>query len=249
MKRTLRGAVLIGLLGAAVGAAAAAPEEAFRAANQQARSGDLPRAITTYAELAEAGHRSASLYWNWSQAADARGATGEAIWALLRARELDPGDPATSRELERLRLVAGLEPAELAPEPLAALSRQARRFRLALLSLLLLAGSLVAHALARGDGSWRRLAMIAWSLGVAGVLLAAPAGLAGFASHTAVVAAPDVPLVDAASPSAETLAILREGEVVLVLEDSGGYLRIQDSSGARGWADAAHVRRVESPVT
>src|SRR5439155_1295639 len=49
-------------------------------------------------------------------------------------------------------------------------------------------------------------------------------------------------LFDAASPTAETVGALREGEVLPILETSGGYVRVEDSSGARGWALATDVR-------
>ena len=52
------------------------------------------------------------------------------------------------------------------------------------------------------------------------------------------------PLLDAASPTAEALGTLREGEVVPILETSGDYLRVEDSSGARGWALTRDVRRI-----
>ena len=45
------------------------------------------------------------------------------------------------------------------------------------------------------------------------------------------------------------MGTLREGEVVPVLEASGDYLRVEDSSGARGWALAADVRRLDGPAT
>ena len=81
---------------AAIAIAAASPafaaprDDRFREANDLVRSGDYPKAIAVYGELAASGQESASLYWNWAQAASARGAMGEALWALLRARELAP---------------------------------------------------------------------------------------------------------------------------------------------------------------
>ena len=52
------------------------------------------------------------------------------------------------------------------------------------------------------------------------------------------------PLLEAASPTAEPVGTLREGEVVPILQRSGGYVRIEDSSGARGWARAEQVRPI-----
>ena len=53
--------------------------------------------------------------------------------------------------------------------------------------------------------------------------------------------------MDAASPSAEAVGALREGEVVPVLQVSGDWLRVEDNAGARGWAHAADVRRLDAP--
>ena len=84
--------------------------------------------------------------------------------------------------------------------------------------------------------------MLAFGLG----LLAAAAPVAGsFARPTAVVVRRGAPLLDQASPTAETVGSLREGEVVPVLDASGAYVRIEDSSGARGWAVGSDVRRLD----
>jgi hypothetical protein len=146
----------VGLVGLAAVSGASSLEARFRAANELARAGDYPKAIAGFGEVAAAGGESASLYWNWAQAAAARGATGEALWALLRAREIDPGDRAVGREIDRLREALNLDPAETAPEPLAAVGRAVRRFHLDLLAAGLLAGSLLFHLLARLAGGLLR---------------------------------------------------------------------------------------------
>jgi len=225
-------------------ARAASPAETFRRANELARSGDYPKAIALYGELAAGGAESASLYWNWGQAAAARGATGEAFWALLRARELSPGDRAVSREIERLREAANLDPAELAPEPLAGLGRFVRRFRLDLMGLSLLAASAVVHVALRIRGARFSPATV-WTLLALGLVCAAAPLVATLARPTGVVVRWQAPLADAASPSAEAIGSLREGEVVPILEASGDYLRVEDSSGARGWALAEDVRPLD----
>jgi hypothetical protein len=241
--------VLAGLLAAFAHPARAAftapeAEARFRQGNELCRSGDYLKALATYRELAEGGASGPSLYWNWAQAAAARGSAGEALWALLRARELDPGDVAVGREIERVREAVNLDRAEIAPEPLAAAARFARRFRLDLVAAVLLGLSVLAHLVAR-------VAAARWSAFCAGVtfglgLLAAAAPLAGsFARPTAVVVRRGAPLLDQASPTAEAVGSLREGEVVPVLDASGDYLRIEDSSGARGWAMGTDVRRLD----
>jgi len=128
-----RGSLLLALFFAAASAGAGPADDRFRQANDLVRAGDYPRAVALYGELARSGSESATLYWNWAQAATARGAHGEALWALLRARELDPGDRAVVRDVERLRESLNLDPAEIAPEPLVVAGRFARRFRLDLL--------------------------------------------------------------------------------------------------------------------
>ena len=237
--------VFLALAGAAPLAAAPA-DERFRAANDLARAGDYPKATAAYAELARSGAESASLYWNWAQASAASGASGEALWALLRARELEPGDRAVSREVERLREALNLDRAEVAPEPLAAAARASRRFRLDLVAALFLALSVAAHALGRlrrrAGGAWRGAAA---SLAALGVLAAAPVAAGSLARPTAAVVRRGASLYDAASPTAAAAGSLREGEVVPVLEVSGDWLRVEDNAGARGWARASDVRRLD----
>jgi hypothetical protein len=245
-KAIRRGLALLAI--AAAGPALAAPAaDRFREANDLARAGDYPKAVALYGELAASGEESASLYWNWAQAATARGAQGEALWALLRARELDPGDRAVVRDVERLREALNLDPAEIAPEPLAAAGRFARRFRLDLVALSLLTLSIVAHGLARALRSLRLAVPLAWTTLVLGLLSAAVPIVASFARPTATVVRRGAPLLDAASPTAEPTGSLREGEVVPVLESSGEWLRIEDNAGARGWAHAGDARRLDTP--
>jgi tetratricopeptide (TPR) repeat protein len=231
------------------GAAGAAADGHFDEANDLARAGDYPKAIALYREIAASGQESASLYWNWAQAASALGERGEALWALLRARELDPGDRAVRRQIETLREALNLDPAEIAPEPLAAAARLARRLRLDVAGVVLLALSLAVHMLARlrpgsrwpGPTGWAAL-----SLG----LLAAAAPIAGvLARSTGTVVRRGAPLLDAASPTAEAIGTLREGEVVPILEPGGDWLRVEDASGARGWAHVADVRRLDVAPT
>jgi hypothetical protein len=233
------------LAGLAPAALAVDAGSRFREANALFRAGDFPKAIEGYREVADSGAESASLYWNWAQAALARGQRGEALWALLRGREVEPGDGALSREIERLREAANLDPAEIAPVPLAAVKRTSRRFHLDFLALLLLLGSVVLHALTRrGTGSGRISTAADVALGF-GLLLAAAPLVATFAAPTAAVVQPGAPLLDAASPTAASIGALREGEVVVVLAESDGYLRVEDSSGARGWATTDATRRLD----
>jgi hypothetical protein len=242
---TLAGPVLV--VATSVFAASVAPEQRFREAGELVRSGDVLKGIALYRELATSGVESASLYWNWAQAASTRGDVGEALWAALRARELDPGDRALPREIQRLREAANLDPAEIAPEPLAAFARAGRRFHLDWLALGLAGLSVVARVLARLLPGNRRLGPTAWAALALSALVGAAPVTASFGRPTAVVVSPSAALLDSASPSAKAIGSLRPGEVVPMIERSGVYLRIEDSSGARGWAHRDDVWGLDQP--
>lgn len=228
-------------------AAAPGPEERFREGTALLRSGDIPGGLTVFRELASSGHESANLYWNWAQGAAARGRAGEAMWALLRAREVGPRDDAAEREVERLRLALQLDHAELDPVPVAGLARVARTWHFQLVSAVLFAFALHVRIY-----FWRRAALrwpgVTSLIALLVALALAGAGFAGSSARpTAVVTAHDVALLDAASSTARTVATLREGEVVPVYDTAGEFLRVQDSSGARGWARTADVWWLDGP--
>ena len=244
-------AALVGALTAASGFGSVAsaevppgPDALFRQANDLARAGDYPRATSNYAEIAARGQDSASLYWNWAQASRARGASGEALWALLRALELEPGDAAVDRAIEEVRAELNLDRAELQPDPRAVAARLARRFGLGWMAALLAVASLAAHAAARFARSPRARTMALAAAALALVVALAPI-LGAFARPLAVVVRRGAPLLPSASPTAVAASTLREGEVVPILDRSGDYVRLEDSSGARGWALAEDVRPLE----
>ncbi|HNX49996.1 MAG TPA: SH3 domain-containing protein [Thermoanaerobaculaceae bacterium] len=220
------------------------PEQRFREATALMRGGDIPGALRIYRELASAGDASVNLYWNWAQAAAARGQAGEAVWALLRGRDTGAADAAMEREIERLREALHLDAAELDPVPTARLGRLIRRWHLASVAMLLVLASLGFHTAARRSSlAWLKPA--AWVMVVPGVGIAL-VGLAVTASRpTAVVTTRDARLLDAAAPGASVVATLREGEVVPVLDAAGEFLRIQDSSGARGWVRTTEAWRLD----
>jgi hypothetical protein len=208
----------------------------FRTAGDQLRGGDAVRAVAIYRELAASGVESASLYWNWAQAALARGEAGEALWAMLRAREIDPGDRALPREIQRLREAANLDPAEIAPEPLASLDRAGRRFHVGWLVVLLAALSLASHLAVRLLPAHRWPARAAWATLALALVLGAVPVAGSLARPTGVVVRRGAPLLDSASPTGHAIGSLRQAEVVPLIERSADYFRVEDSSGARGWA-------------
>ncbi len=237
--------VSLALLVALALAATGAPDARFREANRLVRGGDAVAAMAIYRELATGGLESASLYWNWAQAAAARGELGQALWALQRGREIEPWDTRLGEEIEQLREAASLDPAELAPEPLQGLARASRRFHLGLSSIVLMLLSLACHGIARHVRGAHWAAPAAWAAFTLAATLAVLPLAAGLARPTAVIVLPDAPLLDAASPTAEAIATLREGEVVPILTASGDYLQVEDSAGARGWAHRRDVWRLD----
>ncbi len=144
------------------------PEALFRRGNENAARSRWDDAIVDYSRLAGTGVRAPSLYWNWAQAASASGRKGEALWALLCARDLTPTDSSMIREAERLRSELGLDPSEVSQGLLGDLRLLARRFRFDGIAIAVLLLSLAAL-----QGKKPRTALSFWCL-LLGVVLAAP---------------------------------------------------------------------------
>lgn len=214
------------------------PEAAFRRGNESASRARWDDAIREYGGLAQSGVRAPSLYWNWAQAALAAGRRGEGLWALMCAAELSPGDAGMMREKERLRSELGLDRSEISLGFLGELRLSARRFRFDEIAI---AALLLSMVLAIGKRPRRALSLGAMAVGL---LLGASYVVGSWREDRAVVVQKDAPLMDAPRSDAVTLASLREGEVVPVLGEEGDYVRIQDASGARGFAHKNEVRKI-----
>ena len=214
------------------------PEAVFRRGNENAARSSWDAALVEYAELDKQGVKAPSLYWNWAQAASAAGRKGEASWALRRAQELAPADSSLSRDLERLRGEMGLDPSEVSLGFLGDARLLARRFRFDLIAAILFLLSVAAL--------WGTKPRTALSFGVffAGLLLVLPLLGARGSDPRGVVIQKDAPLMDAPKNEALALANLREGEVVPILSEDGDFVRIQDASGARGFAHKTDVRKI-----
>jgi hypothetical protein len=217
------------------------PDALFRHGNENAARSRWDDAVADYSRLAESGVRAPSLYWNWAQAASASGRKGEALWAVLRARDLTPTDSSMIREAERLRGELGLDPSEVSQGLLGDLRLLARRYRFDGLAI---AAFLLSMALLPGGKP--RIASSRWCL-LLGILLALPSLLGPLREPRGVVVRKDAPLLDASRSDAVALASLREGEVVPLLGEEGDFVRIQDASGARGFAHKNDVRKVGMP--
>jgi hypothetical protein len=230
-------AVLLTLVWAAsIFAQPEAPELVFRRANENASLSNWDEAIQEYGRLVKGGVRAPALYWNWAQAAGASGKKGEALWALLCAQDLAPGDSSINRELERLRGELGLDPSEVSRGFLGDARDLARRFRFDALAIALMVSSLIAVS--------RRRTGVALFMFLTGLVLISPFFGGSWREPRGVVVQKDAPLVDLPRADAVALANLREGEVVPLLAQAGEYQKIQDASGARGFAHKNDVRRI-----
>ena len=225
------------LLAPSANAQGEAPAALFRRGNESAARSLWDNAIVEYSRLAKDGVRAPSLYWNWAQAASAAGRKGEALWALMRARELSPTDAGMIREVERHRSELGLDPSEISLGFLGDLRMLGRRFRCDIFAI----AAFLFSSIIVATRSRKRTALSLGSF-VLGLLLAAPFFLGSWSEPRAVVAQKDAPLLDAPRADAVALANLREGEVVPLLGQEGDYVKIQDASGARGFAHRNDVR-------
>jgi hypothetical protein len=217
-----------------------APEAVFKRGNENAAMGRWDDAISDYAALSRRGLRSPSLYWNWSQAAGASGRKGEALWALLKTQELAPSDANVARDIDRLRTELGLDPSEISLGFWGEVRRTGRRFRFDVIAL----GLLLVSITAAMAGQPRRLLSI--SALICGLVLISPYFASAWREPRGVVVQKDAPLLDSPRPDALALANLREGEVVPLLGDEAEHVRIQDASGARGFAHKSDVRTLEA---
>jgi hypothetical protein len=114
----------------------------------------------------------------------------------------------------------------------------ARRFRFDLISIL---AFVLSGFLCFGN---RRTPMIAFTVFLIGTLLAVPLLAGRWREPRGVVVLKDASLVDAPRRQGVALSSLREGEVVPILGEEGDYLRVQDASGARGFAHKDDVRKI-----
>ena len=224
---------------------ATAAAERFREAGERVRAGDSPKAHRDLPRAGRLGPRERARSTGTGRRPPRRAARPERrCGPCCAARELDPGDRALPREIERLREAANLDPAEIAPEPLAVLARVSRRFHLGWLALALAAvvgGRARRRALrcppalagphAR-PGPRLALALLAAAVPVAGALRPAHGG-----GRPPGRAAARRRLAHRRSRSARCA----RGGRCRCSSGAPRYLRVEDSSGARGWAHADDV--------
>lgn len=241
MRPWLRAAAAFGVALLMTAVARADAPTAFSEANEKAARGQWQEALPVYRKLAQDGSRAPALYWNWGQAAAAGGRKGEALWAYLAARQVAPRDQGVGREIEKLRAELGLDPSEISLGLEGDASLLARRLRFDILAVLAVLGSIGVLFVRRPRAA---LSVIFLLLGL---LLLGPYHFAAWRQPRAVIVQKDAPLLDASRDDAVALSNLREGEVVPILEEAGDFVKIQDASGARGFAHRDDVRRLEVP--
>jgi hypothetical protein len=96
-------------------------------------------------------------------------------------------------------------------------ARASRQFHLDLIAVGLLAFSILAHVIVRARRG-ARIGQVAWASLILGLLVAAAPVSGAMAHGTAVVVKRGAALLDAASPTANAVGTLREGEVLPILE-------------------------------
>ena len=241
MRTLLRAVATLGMALLIASFARADTQTSFREANEKAAHGQWQDALSIYRKLAQDGVRSPALYWNWAQTAAAGGRKGEALWAYLAARHVAPRDSGVGREIEKLRAELGLDPSEISLGLEGDARLLARRLRFDILAVLALISSIGLLFIPRP-----RIVLSGVFL-LLGLLLLGPYHFAAWRQPRAVIVQKDAPLLDASRGDAVALANLREGEVVPILEEAGDFVKIQDASGARGFAHRDDVRRLEVP--
>lgn len=241
MRTLLRAVATLGMALLMTAYARADTETSFREANEKAAHGQWQDALPIYSKLARDGVRVPALYWNWAQTAAASGRKGEALWAYMAVRNVAPRDPGVGREIEKLRAELGLDPSEISLGLEGDARLLARRLRFDMLAVLALLCSIGVLLVPRPRAAFSVVLLLL------GLLLLGPYCFAAWRQPRAVIVQKDAPLLDASRDDAVALANLREGEVVPILEEAGDFVKIQDASGARGFAHRDDVRRLEVP--
>ncbi len=214
------------------------------------RAGDYADAMDGFAALARSepdARRRAVLHANAGTAAARAEQLGEAVWHLLRARRLDPGDATAESNLARVRALVGGGPTEAShfTETLAALPLLhteahlvAWAFRIAGLGLLVAAFWRL----------WPGRRGLAW---LAALLLALPpAGIAwsrharAQAGREAVIIEKVVPVRSEPQDDGKILLRVGGGAVVVHEEDRGDWRLIETTEGGRGWVRAERIRLI-----
>jgi hypothetical protein len=234
------------------------------AASQAFAQGDYAEAARRFEVLLETRGDSAALYHNVGTSWSLAGEPGRAIWALERARLLDPGDPDTAHNLEVTRQRVRVE--------------RVRRTRGARLTEGEPEGLFWFRLLTAREGSWWVwLALLTWALGwallawrrrlpaggrkdgvtvAASLLLVVGLALVGALTARAAVIAqvhPGVVLAQGAQLArAPVVTATRErhpdlyaGAVVRVLERrSDGWSHVRLVDGTQGWLTSQEVAPV-----
>lgn len=247
---TLLAILLMLPLGA--GAAESYPDSLFRAGVEAYTAGDWDGALSAWGGVADAGLRSAELYYNLGNAYFKSGETARAILNYERAFRLDPSDADIRYNLAFARAMTQDRIDEV-PEFILKTWTRKMGYLLssdawAVLSLVLLALSLALGLLfLLGPSPAAR--RTGFFTGIAALLLALAAW--GFASgqkaasgrHDAAIVMRPVTTVTSSpsSDASKSLFVLHEGTKVKVLDVVSGYTDIELSDGRRGWLPSGDI--------
>jgi tetratricopeptide (TPR) repeat protein len=228
------------------------PMTTFFESNAQYKAGNYAEAATGYAQLVDAGFRSAPLYYNLGNALFKDGAVGGAVLNYERARRLSPRDPDVRANLQfaRERIGAGDDAMPL-ESPLWLRLLVPLAFRAGTTGLVvttsviytLLMGVLgIQLFVPRARQLCGRAAIVT---GVVLALVASAAGLQLVEEHvrtTAVVTRAGTASVRFEPSASGTVHFtLPEGAVVRELARRDGWRQVARGDGRRGWVEATAV--------
>jgi tetratricopeptide (TPR) repeat protein len=224
------------------------PYATFFLGNSAYQAGRYDEAAGQYRRVVEAGFESGALYFNLANAELRSGRIGAAILDYERARRLLPRDPDVRANLGYALEQAGVEPP--APPlwrrvafPLAARLATAELAPVVALLWIVFWGTLaVALVVAPTRPMWRRAA---WAAGLLLVFFAANLAVRLWdteLTRTAVVTAGGETAVrfEPAESGTEHFRA-REGDMLVVGGENGGWYRVERADGRRGWIPAAGV--------
>lgn len=230
------------LLAASV--ALAAPADDYAAGVDAARSGDQAAAVQHFAQVIDAGGRSADAYHGLGNALYRQGNTAHALAAWRRGQLLAPRNPDLAANIERARAGSTdqLEPPAPAGASLpwgSVLSLAESAWLAGLFGFLSGVGLLVRRW--GRDRGWRAVGPESIAgLGAAAVLTVTTA-VAAQAPGAAVVVVPEVTARSALGPAGIDLFALHSRAEVRVVEQASDHALVQLPDGRKGWLPAAAV--------
>jgi tetratricopeptide (TPR) repeat protein len=211
------------------------------------QQGDFEEALARFQNAEDSGGDPGVLAYNRGNCLFRLGRHGPALYEFLKAERHRPRDGRVARNIavtaSRLGIAAtsGSGFANLFRRAAGTFRADEYRTAGALLAALFFIVAAVAFRRGRDQAlKWAFLLLLPGLL-----LYALSAAVAdGPRGHTAVVVERAAQVFNEPAESSDALFSLREGEIVIVHETRGRWLRVSDSEGHSGWARGGEVREV-----